>query len=70
MDVLRVYGHAMSRNSARTPADRRMRRMSLSLAAAGLPVCVLGVVYDAMWLLGVGAWLLIAAVLIELVYRP
>ncbi|WP_063619362.1 hypothetical protein [Streptomyces exfoliatus] len=60
----------MSRNSTRTPADRRMRRMSLSLAAAGLPVCVLGVVYDAMWLLGVGAWLLIAAVLIELVYRP
>ncbi|MFB6833960.1 hypothetical protein [Streptomyces hydrogenans] len=60
----------MSRNSTRTPADRRMRRMSLSLAAAALPVCLLGGVFDAMWLLGVGAWLVIAAALIELVYRP
>ncbi|ALO13437.1 hypothetical protein AQF52_7851 [Streptomyces venezuelae] len=33
-----------------------MRRMSLSLVAAALPVCVLGVAYDALWLLGVGAW--------------
>ncbi|MFD0140901.1 MULTISPECIES: hypothetical protein [unclassified Streptomyces] len=60
----------MSRNFARTPTDSRMRRMSLSLAAAALAVSVLGVAYDALWLLGVGAWLLIAAVLIELVYRP
>ncbi|MCB8902001.1 MULTISPECIES: hypothetical protein [unclassified Streptomyces] len=60
----------MSRNSARTPADSRMRRMSLSLAATALPVCALGVAYDTLWLLGAGAWLLIAAVLIELVYRP
>ncbi|MEU3431723.1 hypothetical protein [Streptomyces gardneri] len=60
----------MSRNSARTPADRRMRRMSLSLAATALPVSVLGVAYGSLWLLGVGAWLLIAAFLIELVYRP
>ncbi|MFD3998742.1 hypothetical protein [Streptomyces sp. NPDC058548] len=60
----------MSRNSARTPADSRVRRVSLSLAAAALPVCVLGVAYDSLWLLGGGAWLLIAAVLIELVYRP
>ncbi|MFE5945344.1 hypothetical protein [Streptomyces sp. NPDC056480] len=60
----------MSRNSARTPADSRVRRMSMSLAAAALPVCVLGVFHDALWLLGAGAWLLIAAFLIELVYRP
>ncbi|MCX4986610.1 hypothetical protein [Streptomyces sp. NBC_00572] len=56
--------------SERSPADNRMRRMSLSLAVAALPVCVLGVLFDAMWILGTGAWLLIAAVLIELVYRP
>ncbi|MCX5388847.1 hypothetical protein [Streptomyces sp. NBC_00094] len=60
----------MNRNSVRMSADSRMRRMSLSLAAAALPVSVLGVAYDTMWLLGVGAWFLIAAVLIELVYRP
>ncbi|MFI6423330.1 hypothetical protein ACIBG6_38875 [Streptomyces sp. NPDC050842] len=60
----------MNRNSARSSADSRMRRMSLSLASAALPVSVLGVVYGTMWLLGVGAWFLIAAILIELVYRP
>ncbi|MEU6170216.1 hypothetical protein [Streptomyces tanashiensis] len=60
----------MGRNSSRTPADIRMRRMSLSLAAAALPVCVLGVVQDVVWVLGLGAWLLVAAILIELVYRP
>lgn len=47
-----------------------MRRMSLSLAATALPVSVLGVAYGSLWLLGVGAWILIAGVLIELVYRP
>ncbi|MFE5973041.1 hypothetical protein ACFQ64_12885 [Streptomyces sp. NPDC056460] len=60
----------MSRTSARTPADSRVRRRSLSLAAAAVPVCVLGAAYEALLVLGAGAWLLIAAVLIELVYRP
>ncbi|WP_369147868.1 hypothetical protein [Streptomyces sp. R44] len=60
----------MVRNSSRTPAEIRMRRISLSLAAAALPVCVLGVVQDVVWVLGAGAWLLVAAILIELVYRP
>ncbi|MGW8762517.1 hypothetical protein ACWGN5_08465 [Streptomyces sp. NPDC055815] len=60
----------MGRNNSRTPAEIRMRRMSLSLAAAALPVCVLGVVQDVVWVLGVGAWLLVGAILIELVYRP
>lgn len=46
-----------------------MRRTSLSLAVAVVPVVALGAAYDSMWLLGIGAWLLIAAVLIELVYR-
>ncbi|MEV8588859.1 hypothetical protein [Streptomyces sp. NPDC051180] len=60
----------MDRNRSRTSADLRMRRVSLSLAAVALPVCLLGVVQDAVWVLGAGAWLLVAAILIELVYRP
>ncbi|WP_143204838.1 hypothetical protein [Streptomyces sp. CB02009] len=60
----------MSRTRARTSADSRVRRGSLSLAAAAVPVCVLGAAYEALPVLGAGAWLLIAAVLIELVYRP
>ncbi|MFD4370925.1 hypothetical protein [Streptomyces sp. NPDC058486] len=60
----------MSQNSARTPGDRRMRRISLSLAAGAVPVCVLGAAAGTVWLLGAAAWLLIAAALIELVYRP
>ncbi|MCT4357034.1 hypothetical protein M5362_28340 [Streptomyces sp. Je 1-79] len=60
----------MSRNTERSRADTRMRRTSLSLAVAVVPVVALGAAYDSMWLLGIGAWLLIPAVLIELVYRP
>ncbi|MER5962302.1 hypothetical protein [Streptomyces sp. NPDC002057] len=59
----------MSRTE-RISSDSSMRRLSLSLAAAALPVGFLGVAHSAVWVLGVGAWLLIAAVLIELVYRP
>lgn len=61
----------MGRNHARTPAVLRVRRVSLSLAAAAAPtVCVAGIVLDLVWVLGLGAWLLIAAILMELVYRP
>ncbi|MEU6934348.1 hypothetical protein AB0A05_35010 [Streptomyces sp. NPDC046374] len=59
----------MGRNHARTPAGLRVLRESPSLAAAPA-VCVAGVVLDLVWVLGLGAWLLIAAILMELVYRP
>ncbi|KOX22459.1 MULTISPECIES: hypothetical protein [unclassified Streptomyces] len=60
----------MNRYDGRTSADRRVRRISVALAAAVVPVGALGVIADSMWLLGVGAWLLIVAFLMELVYRP
>jgi hypothetical protein len=47
-----------------------MRRRSVTLAVGAALVGALGVVFDSMWLLGTGAWLLIAAILLELVYRP
>ncbi|MFB6843043.1 hypothetical protein [Streptomyces sp. NPDC056361] len=60
----------MSRCHGRMRADRRVRRRSVTLTFGAVVVSALGVVADAMWLLGGGAWLLIAAILLELVYRP
>ncbi|MGW5346249.1 hypothetical protein [Streptomyces sp. HUAS TT3] len=56
--------------TTRSPADRGIRRTVLALAAAGLAVIATGAVLDAMWLLGIGVWGVIAAMALELVYRP
>ncbi|MFJ1566325.1 hypothetical protein ACIOG8_19225 [Streptomyces erythrochromogenes] len=50
--------------------DRAVRRTVLALAAAGLTVIATGAILDTLWLLGIGVWAVIAAMAIELVYRP
>ncbi|MFB7368529.1 hypothetical protein ACFC0D_01575 [Streptomyces sp. NPDC056222] len=60
----------MSRSDGRLPVDRHVRRMSVALAAAAVLVSALGAVGESMWALGAGAWLLIAAILLDPVYRP
>ncbi|WP_188268751.1 MULTISPECIES: hypothetical protein [unclassified Streptomyces] len=60
----------MSRLAGRMRADRRVRRVSTVLALGAVAGSGLGAVAESIWLLGAGAWLLISAVLLELVYRP
>ncbi|WP_185893989.1 hypothetical protein [Streptomyces sp. WAC05950] len=50
--------------------DRGIRRTVHALGAAGLTVIAAGAVLEAMWLLGIGVWGVIAAMGIDLVYRP
>ncbi|MEJ8642048.1 hypothetical protein WKI68_12335 [Streptomyces sp. MS1.HAVA.3] len=50
--------------------DRGIRRTVLALGAAGLAVIASGALLEALWLLGLGVWAVIAAMVIELVYRP
>ncbi|MCX4776232.1 hypothetical protein [Streptomyces sp. NBC_01264] len=50
--------------------DRGIHRTVLALGAGGLVVVTTGAALDVMWLLGIGVWGLIAAMVIELVYRP
>ncbi|MFF4319538.1 hypothetical protein [Streptomyces sp. NPDC001568] len=50
--------------------DRGIRRAILTLGAAGLAVIATGALIEALWLLGLGVWAVIAAMMIELVYRP
>ncbi len=64
------YGRPMSKSVGRMSADRSMRRCSVTLALGALLLGALGVAAGSVWVLGAGAWLLIAAVLLELVYRP
>jgi hypothetical protein len=40
------------------------------LAAAAVPLIALGAALDVLWLLGIGAWLLMAAFAIQLFRRP
>lgn len=50
--------------------DRGIRRAVLALGAAGLTVIAAGALLEALWLLGLGVWAVITAMMIELVYRP
>ncbi|MFZ3495940.1 hypothetical protein ACODT5_22445 [Streptomyces sp. 5.8] len=50
--------------------DRGIHRTVLALGTGGLVVVTTGAALDVMWLLGIGVWGLIAAMVIELVYRP
>ncbi|MER5611267.1 hypothetical protein [Streptomyces sp. NPDC002215] len=50
--------------------DRGMRRNVLALGTAGLTVIVVGALLETQWLLGIGVWALIIAMMIELIYRP
>ncbi|MGW0607195.1 hypothetical protein [Streptomyces sp. NPDC002640] len=60
----------MSRHDGRLPFDHRVRRCSVALFAGASLASVLALALGSVWLLGAGAWLLIAAFLLELVYRP
>ncbi|MFD3938554.1 hypothetical protein ACFWSF_36075 [Streptomyces sp. NPDC058611] len=53
--------------------DRGIRRATLVLGVAGVAgvtVITTGAVLEALWLLGIGVWAIITAMMIELVYRP
>ncbi|WP_167367951.1 hypothetical protein [Streptomyces agglomeratus] len=50
--------------------DRGMRRIVVGLALSAVALAVAGGLADWLWLMGIGAWALIAAFLIELIYRP
>ncbi|MGE7385210.1 hypothetical protein ACQKM2_06920 [Streptomyces sp. NPDC004126] len=54
----------------RSRPDHEVRRTVLVLGAAGLTAIATGAVLDALWLLGIGVWSVIAAMVIELVYQP
>ncbi|MER5417171.1 hypothetical protein [Streptomyces virginiae] len=56
--------------TTRSRPDRAIRRTVLALTAAGLILIATGAVLDALWLLGIGVWGVIAAIVIELVYQP
>ncbi|MFB7176312.1 hypothetical protein ACFCYI_01200 [Streptomyces sp. NPDC056257] len=56
--------------TTRSHSDRTVRLTVLALAASGLAVITTGAALDALWLLGIGVWALIAAMVIELVYQP
>ncbi|MFF9573310.1 hypothetical protein [Streptomyces sp. NPDC014685] len=60
----------MSRHDGRLPCDHRVRRLSLTLFLGASLTSAVGLTLDSMWLLASGAWQLIAAVLLEMVYRP
>ncbi|CAL9672458.1 hypothetical protein SUDANB174_07562 [Streptomyces sp. enrichment culture] len=47
-----------------------MRRLFRTLLLAAMVLVAAGFVAETRWLLLTGAWVLIAALLIELVYRP
>ncbi|WP_193776095.1 hypothetical protein [Streptomyces sp. E2N166] len=47
-----------------------MRRTEYTLFLAATLLVTAGVFSDTLWLLGIGAWALIAACLIEAIYRP
>ncbi|MFE5558315.1 hypothetical protein [Streptomyces sp. NPDC056544] len=56
--------------NTRSRPDHQIRQTVLVLGAAGLTVIATGAALDALWLLGIGVWGVIAAMVIELVYQP
>ncbi|GAA2597738.1 hypothetical protein [Streptomyces axinellae] len=50
--------------------DGGMRRIEYELFLAAAVLVTAGALSDSLWLPGIGAWVLIAAGLIEMIYRP
>ncbi|MDG9703240.1 hypothetical protein [Streptomyces sp. DH37] len=50
--------------------DSGIRRTIAALAVTAVVLVTAGFVLDAVWLFGIGAWSLITAGLLEVVYRP
>lgn len=51
-------------------SDRRARRIAYALAVAGACLIAWGGAVGSLWVIGVGVWLFIAAVLVDLIRRP
>lgn len=47
-----------------------LRRIKYALFLAAVVLVTAGGLTDTLWLLGIGAWALIAAGLIDMIYRP
>ncbi|MDJ0463831.1 hypothetical protein [Streptomyces sp. H27-C3] len=47
-----------------------MRRIVIALTLSAVALVAAGGLTDRMWLLGLGVWALIAAFMIEMIYRP
>ncbi|WP_179166814.1 hypothetical protein [Streptomyces sp. CB03238] len=54
----------------RSGADQGIRRMVYALTGTAVILIAVGVPTRQMWLLGLGAWVLIGAFLVEMIYRP
>ena len=50
--------------------DPGMRSRVTLLMGGSAALVTVGVITDWWWLIGIGAWMLIAAGLIEMIYRP
>lgn len=50
--------------------DRGVRLAIYALSLAGAILIVYGFLIDAGWLIGIGGWMVIAGVIVELLYRP
>ncbi|MGE9280287.1 hypothetical protein ACP4B2_17370 [Streptomyces rochei] len=68
--------HTSRRSASKPPdnwltgPDHRMRRIEHALLLTALLLGTAGALSETMWLLGIAAWVLIAAGLIEMIYRP
>ncbi|GAA2674239.1 hypothetical protein GCM10010400_40520 [Streptomyces aculeolatus] len=54
----------------RSRPDEQMWRVEWGLGLLAVVLAVTGILTETVWVLGVGAWTLIAAGLIEMIYRP
>lgn len=50
--------------------DSGVRRTIAALAVAAVVLVTAGFVLEMVWLFGIGAWFLITAGLLEMIYRP
>ncbi len=50
--------------------DRGVRRGVVAVGAAGVVLIAAGAVVDVFWVVGIGVWAMIGAIVTELVYRP
>ncbi len=51
-------------------SDRRTRRIAYALGVAGVCLIASGGAVGSLWVIGVGVWLFIASILIDLIRRP
>ena len=52
------------------PPERQMRRWIIALTICAAALVAAGAAAGWWWLLGTGVWALIAAFLLEIIYRP